>query len=86
MTSMQDAMGRDLHHLGVRGDLVVIAHELVNMGWTKPSLLPPEVQINGGVIAIHQSEDPRVVAQEISQQINDQRRTHHQDMKRRDRR
>lgn len=86
MTSMQEAMGRDLHHLGVRGDLVAIADKLVDMGWTKPSLLPAEVQISGGVIAIHRTEDPRVVAQEVSQQINDQRRTHHQDMKRRDRR
>lgn len=33
--STTDDLGRDLHHLGVQGDLVAIAHKLVEMGWEK---------------------------------------------------
>ncbi len=76
MSIMSDAMGRDLHHLGVAGDLPAIAHKLVEMGWFKTSLFErPRQEVSGvltlgeGAIVVQHVGDPVETAHEVSRQI-----------------
>ncbi|WKW84931.1 hypothetical protein SEA_SALLYK_65 [Microbacterium phage SallyK] len=64
-------LGRDLHYLGVRGDLPSIAAKLTEMGWVKMSDGGPSNVISTpGAIVTKMDVDVHEVALAVAKQIS----------------
>lgn len=82
MSETANELGRDLHHLGVQGDLPAIAAKLAEMGWVKrpgiviggTRLTHTQSNVEIGTIVVHGVDNPRQVALDISERIADERR------------
>ncbi|QXN73987.1 hypothetical protein SEA_LONELYSOIL_61 [Microbacterium phage Lonelysoil] len=64
-------LGRDLHYLGVRGDLPAIAAKLTEMGWVKMSDGGPSNVIStpGAIVVNGLDGDAHAVALAVADQV-----------------